>query len=312
MTRFCGNKKIIRYQLHSTTHSRRQNWAWLLKGIKAMRIDSHQHFWKLARGDYDWLTPDFSVLYQDYLPEDLSQHLQPFRIDKTILVQAAPTIAETEFLLELYEQNEFIAGVVGWLDMESPSFASEYRRLRSHKGFVGIRPMLQDLEDDKWILRKSVLKNIELLVEDDFPIDLLIYPHHLPTIIQLLEVFPSLRAVINHLGKPRIAEQIIKPWKEQITEIASYKNVMCKLSGMVTEAGQEIQTSEIEPFVQHVIKVFGPHSVMFGSDWPVCLLKASYQDVVELLLSTLPDHLMDSDKAAIFGENAIRFYKLNL
>jgi L-fuconolactonase len=277
-----------------------------------MRIDSHQHFWKLERGDYDWLTPDFSILYQDFLPEDLFQHLQPFSIDKTILVQAAPTIAETEFLLELYEQNDFIAGVVGWMDMESPSFASEYRRLRSQKGFVGIRPMLQDLEDDNWILRKSVLKNIELLIEDDFPIDILIYPRHLPTIIQLLEIFPSLRAVINHLGKPRIAEQIIKPWKEQISEIASYKNVMCKLSGMVTEASHQIQTSEIGPYVSHVINVFGPHSVMFGSDWPVCLLKASYQDVVGLLLSTLPEHLTESDKAAIFGENAIRFYKLSI
>jgi L-fuconolactonase len=288
------------------------NLAWLLKGILAMRIDSHQHFWKLERGDYDWLTPDFSILYQDFLPEDLFQHLQPFSIDKTILVQAAPTIAETEFLLELYEQNDFIAGVVGWMDLESPSFASEYRRLRSQKGFVGIRPMLQDLEDDNWILRKSVIKNIELLIEDDFPIDILIYPRHLPTIIQLLEIFPSLRAVINHLGKPRIAEQIFKPWEEQISEIASYKNVMCKLSGMVTEAGQEIQTSEISPYVRHVINVFGPHSVMFGSDWPVCLLKASYQDVVGLLLSTLPEHLTESDKAAILGENAIRFYKLSI
>lgn len=277
-----------------------------------MRIDSHQHFWKLARDDYGWLTPDVSILYRDYLPDDLSHHLQTFQMDKTILVQAAPTIAETEFLLELYEQNDFIAGVVGWLDMESPSFVSDYRRLRSQKGFVGIRPMLQDLDDDKWILRNSVLKNIELLVEDDFPIDLLIYPRHLPTIIRLLKIFPSLRAVIDHLGKPRIAEQIIEPWKEHITEIACYKNVMCKLSGIVTEAGPQIQTSEIEPYIHHVLNVFGSQSVMFGSDWPVCLLKASYQDVVELLLSTLPDQLMESDMAAIFGENAFRFYKLTM
>ncbi|NYE03479.1 L-fuconolactonase [Bacillus niacini] len=275
-----------------------------------MRIDSHQHFWKLARGDYDWLTPEHSLLYRDYLPEDFSQNLQSFQMDKTIVVQAAPTMAETKFLLELYEQNDFIAGVVGWLDMESPRFASEYRRLKNQKGFVGIRPMLQDLDDDKWILRNNVLKNIELLVEDDFPIDLLIYPRHLPVIIQLLKTFPSLRAVINHLGKPRIAEQIIEPWKEQITEIASYQHVMCKLSGMVTEAGPQIKNSEIEHYIHHVVNVFGSRSVMFGSDWPVCLLKTSYQDVVELLLSTLPDYVTESDREAIFGENAFRFYKL--
>ncbi|USK36657.1 amidohydrolase family protein (plasmid) [Bacillus sp. F19] len=276
-----------------------------------MRIDSHQHFWTLYRGDYGWLTPELKVLFRDYLPGDLLVHLKENQFDQTILVQAAPTLAETEYLLRLYEQNDFIAGVVGWLNLESANFEKEYKRLKSHKGFVGIRPMLQDLEDDQWILRPEVNNNIQLLVDDDFPIDILVFPRHLPYIIRLLKIFPNLRAVINHIAKPDIANGILEPWKDHMAEIALYEKVMCKCSGMITEAKQPFSSSDIQPYVQHIISVFSAEKVMFGSDWPVCLLAGDYKQVYETLKETLPENLSRNDLQGIFGKNAARFYKLH-
>lgn len=275
-----------------------------------MKIDAHQHFWKLDRGDYDWLTPDLEVLYRDFLPEDLSFHLKEKQVHRTIAVQAAPTIAETEYLLWLYEKYDFIAGVVGWLDFEASNFQNQYKRYKNIKGFVGIRPMLQDIEDDQWILRPKVLKHIELLAHDGFPLDILIHPRHLPHITKLMREFPTLRAVINHIAKPAISSGITDFWKDYLKELAGYENVMCKLSGIITEAKQPFSIHGIKPFVQHVVEVFGTEAVMFGSDWPVCLLAGSYQDVYQVLIDCLPDSLTSSDLKKIFGENAMRFYRL--
>jgi L-fuconolactonase len=275
-----------------------------------MRIDAHQHFWKINRGDYDWLNPELQVLYRDFLPEDLVPHLMEHRIDGTILVQAAPTIAETEYLLSLYKRNPFIAGVVGWLDLESEIFIDEYRRLREEEGFIGIRPMLQDLEDDQWILRPKVLKSIEQLASDDFPIDILVVPRHLPYIEKLMEYFPNLRAVIDHIAKPDISSGMTEAWMESIAKLARYQNVMCKMSGMITEMKQPLKRTELKPFINHILKCFGTEAVMFGSDWPVCLLAGSYRDVYQTLLAQLPPSLTTCEFTNIFGENAIKFYKL--
>ncbi|WP_235827934.1 amidohydrolase family protein [Brevibacillus migulae] len=276
-----------------------------------MRVDAHQHFWQISRGDYGWLTPDLGVLYRDYLPGDLAPHLQERQIQQTILVQAAPTREETDFLLRLYEETPFIAGVVGWLDMESLSFPEEFARYREHPGFVGLRPMLQDLEDDRWILRPQVMKHVELLVQADFPLDLLVFPRHLPYIKELLQSFPSLRGVIDHAAKPPIAKGLLEPWKELLADIAAHERILCKLSGLVTEADHQHWTvADLAPYVQHVIEVFGADRTLYGSDWPVCLLAGSYGEVFEALQQALPAALTEAEREAIFGGNAIRFYKL--
>jgi L-fuconolactonase len=275
-----------------------------------MRIDAHQHFWKLDRGDYGWLTPELRPLYDDFLPDALISHLDNNNFQKTIVVQAAPTIAETEYLLSLYQKYEFLAGVVGWLDFEASNFKQEFERLLEFPGFVGVRPMLQDIEDDDWILRPTILKNIQLIAERDFPIDLLIKPRHLPYIRALLQEFPKLRAVINHIAKPNISSGISEDWKVSMQELAGYENVMCKLSGMITETEQPFLISEIRPFVHHIIRVFGTDAIMFGSDWPVCLLAGSYDNVYQTLIECLPDNHNCVDLEKLFGENAMKFYQL--
>ncbi|MFJ5790697.1 amidohydrolase family protein [Lysinibacillus sp. NPDC097162] len=276
-----------------------------------MIIDSHQHFWKLSRNDYKWLTEDLPELYRDYMPNDLYPILNEHQIEKTIVVQAAPTINETLFLLDLFEEHEWIAGVVGWLDFTELNFKQHLEELLQHPGFVGVRPMLQDLDEDDWILRKDVLKNIELLVQYDVPLDLLIKPRHFPYILELLKTFPQLRVVVNHIAKPNIAKQQIDGWKEAMGEIAMYPNVMCKLSGLVTEATHKNWAiEEFQPFINHVVNVFGTNRVMFGSDWPVCNLSGTYNDVLAILMENLPTNLLGKDLEMIFGENAKRFYKL--
>jgi L-fuconolactonase len=278
-----------------------------------MRIDAHQHYWKPDRGDYGWLTPDLKALYRDFLPADLKPHLDRHGIGRTIVVQAAPTVAETEFLLQLCESEETIAGVVGWLDMEADDFAEQFHRLRENPKFVGIRPMLQDLDDDAYILRPKVGRALELLVEHDFPLDLLVFPRHLPHVITLLERWPGLRAVVDHLAKPNIASGDIEPWRERMERVAAHPNVYCKLSGMVTEADHgNWQRSDFVPYVREIVRMFGTGRVMFGSDWPVCLLAASYDEVWDILVRALPETIGEKEKEAIFGSNAARFYRLKL
>ena len=278
-----------------------------------MKIDSHHHFWKLSRGDYGWLTKEQGILFQDYLPDDLRPILKKYEMDRTIVVQAAPTLAETEYLFELYHQNEFIAGVVGWIDLDSDSFEEEYQRLRKMEGFIGIRPMLQDMEDDRWILRPRVMKNIEKLLHDDFPLDLLIYPRHLPVILELLDVFPKLRCVINHAAKPDITDNISNFWKNHISEIAKFDYVMCKMSGLITEADhRNWKQGDFIPFTAHLLNVFGPDRLMFGSDWPVCLLAGNYGDVYELFANLVFKHVTKDEFAKMIGGNAGDFYRLTL
>lgn len=278
-----------------------------------MQVDAHQHYWKLDRGDYGWLTPQLGILYRDYLPEDLSSELKVCQINKTVVVQAAPTLAETEYLLAMCEQEETLAGVVGWLDLESDQFESDFLRLQSNPYFVGVRPMLQDLEDDAFILRPRVLKSLELISKYEFPIDLLVMPRHLPNIIKLFHQVPNLKAVINHLAKPDIKGGVIEPWRMHMQQISAFPNVYCKLSGMVTEADLVAWRAEdFKPFVHHIIASFGVDRLMYGSDWPVCKRAAEYNEVYQLIYSVLPEAFSEADKSKLFGKNAIEFYKLQV
>ncbi|MBP1965335.1 amidohydrolase family protein [Paenibacillus aceris] len=275
-----------------------------------MRIDAHQHYWTTSRSDYGWLTPENSVLYRDYLPSDLKPALKHNRVQKTIVVQAAPTVAETKYLLELSEQEPTIAGVVGWLDMEREDFEDQLSELRRHPKFVGIRPMLQDREPE-YLLSPKLIKAFAILEEQQFPLDWLVYPKHLPNVGRIMEQFPRLLSVIDHLGKPSFVQGKMEPWQTDIAKLAQYDNMYCKMSGMVTEMeGTSAPQASCDPFVQHCLAVFGEDRVMFGSDWPVCLLAAEYNQVIELLTAALPLPYTDEAKKKLFGDNASRFYKL--
>lgn len=281
-----------------------------------MRVDAHQHYWQLARGDYFWMTPDMTVLYQDYQPDDLAPHLAAHDIAKTVLVQAADTVAETEYLLELASHHDSIAGVVGWLDMESPYFERELLRLNEHPKFVGIRPMIQDLEDDRWMLRRKVRRNFRLLAEHDVAYDFLTHPRHLNCALEIIRTTPGLRCVIDHISKPHIKDGILDPWRDDLAAIAKHDNVYCKFSGLVTEADHANWTLEdLRPYAEHVVACFGLERLLFGSDWPVCQLAASYDQVIDAAEQLLEPHFLASpdpaaSRAAVFGGNASNFYKL--
>lgn len=274
------------------------------------RIDAHQHFWRIDRSDYGWLTQTQGVLYKDYLPKHLSPILDAYNINRCITVQAAPTIAETEFLLQLCEEHDFIAGVVGWIDLDSDDFESQYSRLRIHPGFIGLRPMIQDLDDD-YLLRPRVLRHLGIVVKDSFPIDFQARPRHLRVILKVLEKYPSLRGVLDHGAKPNIADAVMEPWMEDISRIAEFDSITCKLSGLITEAKeQQWGIDDFRPYVHHMIDSFGPERVMFGSDWPVCLGSGTYDDVWSISKNSLNGCLTEQECEWIYGVSAIRFYKL--
>lgn len=277
-----------------------------------MRIDSHQHYWKVDRGDYHWMTPQAGILYRDYLPADLGQLLLEHDIQATVVVQAAQTLAETDFLLDLASQHDSIVGVVGWLDLESPGFSGQFDHYRSSAKFVGIRPMLQDIPDDEWILRPPVLASLRRIAEADFPFEFLVYPRHLPVMLRVLKLVPGLRAVIDHIAKPDIRAGKLAPWSELIAQVSAHENLHCKLSGMITEADhQNWSASDLRPFVEHIVKCFGVDRLMFGSDWPVCLLAGSYGQVITTLRELLSPVLTEDSERKIFGTNAAQFYKIN-
>jgi len=277
-----------------------------------MRIDGHQHFWKLDRGDYRWMSPALTTLYRDYLPADLLPHLAKHGIDQTIVVQAADTVEETEFLLQLAAENDYIAGVVGWLDLESPDFARQFDHFRRNPKFVGLRPMLQDLPDDAWITRPTVLRSLRIIAEADFPFDFLTHPRHLPHVLKALDEVGPMRGVIDHISKPEIKQHVLEPWKDLLNQVAQHETIYCKLSGMITEADHDHWTAEdLRPYVNHAVDCFGWDRVIFGSDWPVCLLAGSYDQVVDGLREVLGTRMDAAAERKLFGLNAMTFYKLN-
>ncbi|WNR45486.1 amidohydrolase family protein [Paenibacillus roseipurpureus] len=276
-----------------------------------MRIDAHQHYWKMDRGDYGWITPELSVLYRDFLPSDLQPHLEQFDINKTIVVQAAETLEETAYLLALSETSDTIAGVVGWLDLDDPNFLLHYKKCKQHPKYVGFRVMIQEMPDARAILQPHFVEALRYFAEENVPVDLLVVAHQLEPVVELLEQVPGLRAVIDHIAKPQIAAGVIEPWSSQMTAIAQHPNIYCKISGMVTEAHHtEWKAEDFTKYIQHILTIFGSKRVMFGSDWPVCLLAGEYEDVVDIVTQALPSHWTEEDKSRLFGLNAKEFYKL--
>ncbi|MFJ9383840.1 amidohydrolase family protein [Peribacillus sp. NPDC101481] len=274
-------------------------------------IDAHQHFWRIDRGDYSWLTNDMGVLYQDYLPDDLSPLIHKNDISGTVLVQAAPTYEETLFLLSLYDRYDWIYGVVGWLDLSAPSFPEQLDSLMTRPGIVGLRPMLQDLEDSAWILQEQVVENLKQLIRYDLPVDLLINHKHISSVLTLMKTLPNLKAIIDHMAKPNISAGELNKWQEEMNTLSQFPNIWCKLSGLLTQADPAMWKAEdFKPYIQHIVRAFGPDRLLFGSDWPVCLSAGGYEDAVRVIKGNLPETLTQAEVDGIFSGNAEAFYKL--
>jgi L-fuconolactonase len=276
-----------------------------------MIIDSHQHFWDPDRGDYHWMSPSVPVLARHSGPGDLRPLLRKAGVVGTVLVQAAQTVAETAYLLGIARETDFVLGVVGWLDMEAPDFAAKLVGFRKDPLFLGLRPMLQDLEDDAWILRPGVLGALRVVADLGVPFEFLTFPRHLPYAIEACARTPGLVALVDHISKPSIATGDLDPWRDGMTRLAEVEGMRCKLSGMITEADHgKWCPSHLQPYVDHVLKVFGPGRVMFGSDWPVCHIAGQYGEVVNALRTCIGGRYGDDEIAAIFAKNAIAFYGL--
>ncbi|HXC57649.1 MAG TPA: amidohydrolase family protein [Rhizomicrobium sp.] len=273
-----------------------------------MRIDAHQHFWRIDRGDYGWLTAkDHKAIARDFLPADLAPLLQAAKIDKTVLVQAAPSDAETAFLLELAAATPFVAGVVGWTDFAASDAAARIARLCASPKLLGLRPMVQDLEDDEWLLRPDLARAFAAMQRGDLCFDALVKPRHLPALAEFLERHPDLPVVIDHAAKPDIAHSGLDLWASYIRHIAKSSNALCKLSGLAAEAGTGWSAATLKLYVDVLLESFGPSRLMWGSDWPVLNEAGDYAGWLAAC-ETLTKHLSPSDCEAIFGGTAAKFY----
>ncbi|HYM74753.1 MAG TPA: amidohydrolase family protein [Candidatus Dormibacteraeota bacterium] len=275
-----------------------------------MRIDAHQHFWIYSSAEYGWIDNSMSAIRRDFLPADLHPELERNDVQGSVLVQTRQTLEETRWLLELADQSPKILGVVGWVDLSSPDARSQLSAFTKYPKLVGIRHIVQSEPDDRFLLRPDFLRGISLLQEFDLAYDILIYPRHLAVATEFVERFPGLRFVLDHLAKPPIKTGEIEPWASGIRRLAGFPNVFCKLSGLVTEADWHHWTPEhIVPYMDVAFDAFGPSRLMIGSDWPVCLVAASYSRVLDVVRNYLEQHTAET-REAVLGGNAQRFWRL--
>ncbi len=274
-------------------------------------VDSHLHFWQLSRGDYLWLTPEFSALYRDFLPNDIDATLRTCGVESVVVIQAAATEAETQYLLDLARRHPVIAGVVGWTDFEAEDAPQRIASLchAAQGRLKGLRPMVQDIPDTQWLLRPALDPAFNALIANDLSFDALVAPVHLPVLAERLSRHPQLRAVLDHAGKPDIAGEGFDTWAQQITRLANQTNVLCKLSGLLSEARRSASAADIEPYVAHLFASFGPGRIMWGSDWPVVTATAGYLHWFEMA-KALVERLAAGHQEDVFANNAQRFYRL--
>ena len=275
-----------------------------------MRIDAHQHFWDLTRLNYPWMPPGESVLRKNYLPEDLAPILESNRFDGTVVVQANVVIEETWWLLDLAARYDLIRGVVAWVDLTDPAIGRTLDRCQRHPKFKGARHLVHDEPDNEWLLRDDVIRGLGELARRNIPYDLLLRPPHLPLIPKLAERVPDLRMVIDHIAKPLIAAHQMEPWARDMETVSKIPGMHCKLSGMVTEANHNAwKPDDLQPYVQHVLSLFPPDRLMFGSDWPVCLLAGSWKQVLAAFTQACGP-IPSEQREQILGGTATRFYAL--
>jgi L-fuconolactonase len=271
------------------------------------RIDAHQHFWQIARGDYGWLTPALGPIHRDFGPDDLAPLLARHGISSTILIQAAPTEAETRFLLGIAAKTPLIAGVVGWSDFEALDIIRRIAALAANPLLVALRPMVQDIEDESWLARPALAPAFEAMIAHGLVFDALLKPEHIPATLSMLARHPRLAVVIDHAAKPDLVTGDLAAWRDGIDALAAHPQALCKLSGLVTEAAAGWTIETLRPVVEHLLASFGPERLIFGSDWPVVTLRADYSRWFETATALL-SHCSESEREAIFGGNAARTY----
>ena len=276
-----------------------------------MRIDAHQHFWHYDPAHHVWMTDAMAALRRDYLPDELAPLLRATGFDGTIAVQARQMVEETEWLLGLADRHPLIRGVVGWVDLRSPGLPSELERFAPHPRLVGVRHVVHDEPDDRFMLRPEFRRGIGRLREFDLAYDLLLFPRHLPVAVTLVDEFPDQPFVLDHIAKPAIRDGLFSPWREDLKRLAERPNVSCKLSGMVTEARWNAwRPGDLRPYIDVVLEAFGPERLMIGSDWPVCTLSGDYRSTMGVVVDYVGS-LSPGERAGILGENCARIYRIN-
>lgn len=272
-----------------------------------MLVDAHFHAWRLDRADYGWLTPALAPIYRDVSIVDWERQSRPCGVVAGVLVQAAPNEAETAYLLAMAQAHESVIGVVGWVDLLAPDASQSIERLAAHPKLRGLRPMLQDIADAKWILQPALDPALEAMVRCGLVFDALVKPVHLPHIVELARRHPKLTLVIDHAGKPDVAGRMWQPWADDLVRVAAETSAVCKLSGLLTEAGSTPAPDAARRWAAHALRCFGPQRVLWGSDWPVLELAADYgiwwRETQAMLTPFDP-----AARAAVLGGNALRIY----
>jgi len=275
-----------------------------------MIIDSHQHFWKYEPVKHEWIDDEMATIRRDFLPSDLKKVYDKNGIDGCIAVQADQTLTETNFLLQLASENEFIKGVVGWIDFRNNSIGADLETYSNSNKLKGFRHVVQAEADHNFLLRPNFLNGISKLEKYNYTYDILIFPHQLGATLEFVKRFPNQKFVIDHIAKPYVKDGFFDGWALVMQEIAKQENVYCKLSGMITEADYNTWTpKQLEPYMDLVVNAFGTNRVMFGSDWPVCLVAGNYSQVKSIVTNFIAN-FSDAEQAAIMGRNAIQFYNL--
>ncbi len=276
-----------------------------------MKIDSHQHYWHFNTADYGWMGENMSVIKRDFLPTDLLPELKSIDFDGSVAVQARQSLQETEWLLQLSDAYPHIKGVVGWLDLQSEQAEEQIAAFAKHPKAVGVRHVIHDEEDIDFMLRPAFIRGVQLLEKYDLAYDILIFPKHLTNTIEFVKQFSEKQTfVVDHIAKPLIKDGIVSPWKEDIAALATFPNVYCKLSGMVTEADWNTWTPEnIRPYLDVVMEAFGPERILIGSDWPVCLVAGKYSEVMQVVIDYIST-FTEKEQALMLGGNAVKAYKI--
>lgn len=275
-----------------------------------VRIDAHQHFWRYSAADYPWIGAGMECLARDFLPADLAPLAAAAGVAGTVAVQARQSLAESRWLLQLADRYPFIRGVVGWVDLRSDRVADDLAALAPHERFVGVRHVVQDEPDPRFLVGEAFVRGVRELGRFGLTYDLLVYPRQLPAAVDLAGLLPEQPFVLDHVAKPAIKAGEIDGWRRDIRLLASRPNVCCKVSGLVTEAAwRRWQRADFTPYLETVLEAFGPERLMFGSDWPVCLLSADYREVVGIV-EDLFARLSGHERAAVWGGTAARFYGL--
>ena len=276
-----------------------------------MRLDSHQHFWKFNVAEYGWMKSDWPIR-RDFLPSDLQPLLQQHAFDGAIAVQARQSLEESRWLLKLADENSFIKGVVGWVDLRSEKVVEQLAELARHPRFVGVRHVVQDEPDERFLLRPDFVRGLKELKQFNFTYDLLLFPHQLPAAIELVRLLPEQRFALDHLAKPAIRDGAIDAWSKNIRELANSPNVFCKVSGLVTEADWvNWKSADFKPYLDTAFEAFGEDRVIFGSDWPVCLLAGNYEKIFSLI-NSYAQQLGSSVRSKLFGDSATQFYGIKI